>query len=115
MNLAALSYELLTEAITKGTITLQNGTVYELNTSQLITITKFLIGNTLSTTIKDSQEENIPQEMLLPFTSLNTEEDLPSYITLCYRCHAQYPTHDEFYSSPDDPLAQVCSKCKEGK
>src|SRR5712664_2586841 len=98
MNLTQLSYDLLQEAVTKGTITLENGTVYEITSSQLITITKFLIGNTSPSSNTESEEDNIPEEMLL----------FPSMI-VCYKCHNQYSDSTTFYPSPDDPLAQVCN------
>jgi len=63
MNLTQLSYELLQEAITKGTITV-NSKVYILTASQIITITKFLIQSTPPTFKVPEQEENIPEEML---------------------------------------------------
>ncbi len=79
MNLSQLSYDLLQEAITKGTMTLENGTVYELNTSQLITITKFLIGNSSTLPNESIEEENIPDEMLL---DLDIEGELPTPIEI---------------------------------
>ncbi len=63
MNLSQIAYELLQEAITKGTMTV-NSKVYILTTSQIITITKFLIGSTSSIPDTESKEDNIPEEML---------------------------------------------------
>ena len=70
MHLSQLSHDLLKEAITQGTITLQNGNSYKLTSSQIITITKFLIQSTPPTLkIPQEDEDNIPEEMLLPFNS----------------------------------------------
>jgi|SRR6266853_3797184 len=73
MNLTQLSYELLQEAVTKGTMTLENGTIYEITSSQLITITKFLIGNTSPPSNTESEDNNIPEEMLFFTQPINQD------------------------------------------
>jgi len=108
MNLSQLSYELLQEAVTKGTMTLENGTIYEITSSQLITITKFLIGNTSPTSNTESEDDNIPEEMLL------FPVDTYTRTCVCYKCH-QERDYTQYISSCGDPMSQVCNICKEEK
>ncbi len=60
MDLSQLSYSLLEEAITKGTITVENR-VINLTGTQIISVLKYILDKNIET--KREEEINIPTEM----------------------------------------------------
>ncbi len=64
MDLSALTQSLLEEAITKGTITLENR-VIKLTGSQIITVMKYILDKKVSSVSKE-EEMDIPVEMFCP-------------------------------------------------
>ncbi len=62
MNISLLSEQLLEEAITEGTITLNNR-VLELTASQIITVIKYILDKKVSSSAVEDGID-IPQEML---------------------------------------------------
>ncbi len=60
MDLSQLSHELLEEAITKGTITVENR-VIQLTGTQIISVLKYILDKNIE--IKKEEEVNIPTEM----------------------------------------------------
>ncbi len=62
MDLSQLSHSLLEEAITKGTITVENR-VISLTGTQIISVLKYILDKNIS--VEENVETNIPKEMLL--------------------------------------------------
>jgi hypothetical protein len=64
MIISTLARDLFEEALTCGTMTLQNGTILTLKPSELISIVKFILGEKVVSGLLQESSLDIPQEML---------------------------------------------------
>jgi hypothetical protein len=73
MVLSTIATELFEEALTCGTMTLQNGVILTLKSSELISIVKFILGEKALSRPQELSHIDIPQEML-PLVYTNDQE-----------------------------------------